>query len=192
MTRSDLHPFGNKLRNFVFPNNNLKMIDSDLFDDNLNLESISFTDNQIKSVGECAFLKLQKLSKLRFYGNPCLSQNEYIRNSVVALITNIADKCSSTPQTCEISSPISVTTIKPLDIVNNACNLDDNKMDKKFINLRNNFKASIKDLTAYNDLHNVKIYSKLMEVMQKLEKIEMKIGSQWDDNKFRFYKKLFK
>lgn len=95
LEKSDLQAFGNNLRSFDFNDNKIDEIAADLFDATPNLERIFLDGNNIKKVGHGAFDKLQSLSTLVFYGNPCFSgEARKHRDGVIQLVKQIEDKCN--------------------------------------------------------------------------------------------------
>lgn len=73
--------------------NNIEVIDSDLFDFTPNIERIDFDNNKIKLVGKRAFSKLKNLSKLFFSNNQCFSGNARDKLEVFEIIAEIDNNC---------------------------------------------------------------------------------------------------
>lgn len=95
LTRSDLQPFGSRLRKLWFQNSLIEVIPADLFEDTKNLETISLVNNYIKYVGSGTFNNLRKLTIMFFQNNPCHpAGHAYDRTGVDTLIAEIGSKCT--------------------------------------------------------------------------------------------------
>jgi hypothetical protein len=96
ITKSDLRPFGDRLRNLWLGSNDIEIIEADLFLFNPNIEWIFLEYNKIKNVESGAFGRLQKLHNLNFINNPCYSGEASDKPTVAFLIANIEFKCEQT------------------------------------------------------------------------------------------------
>lgn len=95
ITKSDLSPFGSKLKTFDFQNNLIEVIEVDLFEENPNLEVVDLKGNKIKFVAIGAFVKLPKLKKLHFNPNPCHSSGNIDNDptAVINLVQHLESNC---------------------------------------------------------------------------------------------------
>lgn len=98
LTKDDLQQFGDKLKTFWVPHNDIKVIEGNLFEYNQNLDWIVFNDNKIKHVEVQAFSHLEKLSIIHLGSNPCITFEGYFasNNHSVMLehIANVTATCS--------------------------------------------------------------------------------------------------
>lgn len=113
LQRSDLQPFGSKLRKFWFFNTHLEVIPADLFEDTRNLEHIYLGENSIEYVGRGTFNKLHKLTALHFPNNPCHSGGIDSRAAVLNLIRKIENKCTDEGAFLRYKNHFTTTTEMP-------------------------------------------------------------------------------
>lgn len=92
LENKDLMAFKGQLKWLNFTDNNIEVIEANLFEFNPNLEKINLDGNQIKFVGNGAFDNLHNLSSLEFK-NPCYSGSASNHSEVVKLITEIKNNC---------------------------------------------------------------------------------------------------
>jgi len=95
ITKEDLKPFGQQLKEFYLGPSELEVIDADLFDYTQNLEKIYLHNNKIKHVSSGAFNNLPKLTTLWFSSNPCTFSSDYAwhRAGVINLIAIVESQC---------------------------------------------------------------------------------------------------
>jgi len=86
-----------KLKSLYLSNNELQVIEPDLFINNLNLQLIFLDNCKIKSVAPKVFDGLKSLAHLGFENNPCYKGHvENDRKKAVELAENIYKNCGST------------------------------------------------------------------------------------------------
>lgn len=96
ITRDDLRPFGEKLKNLWLGTNDLELIEADLFDFTPNIEWIYLENNKIKNVESGALGKLHKLKNFNFVKNPCHTGEAGSLVDVKYLIAEVEFKCEQT------------------------------------------------------------------------------------------------
>ena len=95
INQNDLKPFP-KLIYCGFKDNQIEILENGIFDNNLELELISFWNNKIIQVGPIVFDHLTKLSWLYFDNNPCLNMRvENDRTEVLSMIEKASKSCKA-------------------------------------------------------------------------------------------------
>lgn len=94
LKQPDISPFL-LLRNCDMFNNQLKVLDSNVFEKNLNLEYLYFGDNQLSVIGFNILKPLNKLHKAVFQGNQCIGKNADTSSELVKLQKSINQMCGS-------------------------------------------------------------------------------------------------
>lgn len=96
-----------KLKNLYLGHNNLKSLDSDLFEFTPNLEFVGFDFNQIENIGEKTFDSLSNLKIMYANANKCLTDEEAPRDGKIPDLTKvIKEKCSSSSRRIDSVSGI--------------------------------------------------------------------------------------
>lgn len=96
LSKDDLEQFGEKLKKlYMHQDNDIEVIEADLFEHNPNLEEIYLQDNKIRHIEDGTFDGLQKLKELRLHGNTCTSETDYTtdRSKLMAVIRSVERKC---------------------------------------------------------------------------------------------------
>lgn len=90
---NDLAPYIN-VKFISFSDNELEVIEHDLFKNNPQLEIIGFPRNKIKTVDTTVFNALPNLTSLYMNSNECIDKGvTRNRNKVLALIEEMKEKC---------------------------------------------------------------------------------------------------
>lgn len=95
ITREDLEVFP-RLRELHLNNNNVRIIETNLFAGNPNMSAISFISNPVAHVAHGVFDNLTQLTQLRFDAVACHSQAAVNRAGVLNLIGRLAVMCPPT------------------------------------------------------------------------------------------------
>lgn len=106
ITSSDLKPF-ELLKELYLNDNELAMLDSDLFEFNPEITIVNFNTNQLKQIGHDLLVPLTHLQKIAFNGNDCIDMKADNAFELAALMTELREKC---PQTEEVFEE---TTLQP-------------------------------------------------------------------------------
>jgi hypothetical protein len=205
ITKEDLKEFGDKLKKLYLLNNQIEVIEADLFIYNKNLEDISMT-NKIKHIENGAFDHLKNLNTLYLGDNPCTSGgNAYAhsRSDVITLIENVEKKCKEPSKDRNIRFIVTeiTTTMKTLQ-EENSKNFENLKiffeseilkqknkyeetsstLDSKFEQLKSEFLTLTSNLVEKCENHKnilVSEYAKqTMKNEQNLEKMALEIGEK--------------
>lgn len=103
--QADLQPFP-QLRYLDLFENQLEVIEADLFKFNEHLEVIWLSNNRIEHINPKVFDHLTKLNFLYLMDNVCIQQSETNQTHVKKLIQNVKEKCSN-------EKKFTTTTTKP-------------------------------------------------------------------------------
>lgn len=95
--RSDLEQFGEKLQYLWLQNNEIQVLEGNLFQNNPNLEYINVENNQIKHIVDGIFKNLPKLHQLHFEGNLCIDQGANNIHQISGIISDAETKCKDYP-----------------------------------------------------------------------------------------------
>lgn len=158
LRKSDLESFGSQLKILNFYDNNLEVIEADLFEENPNLVSIDLGLNKIKHVAEGALNNLKNLKYLGFQSNPCHSGNGQNRQSVIEFIQEIENKCGD--HKVEENNPKNYFEVRIEEITEK--------------NLENDFEVKVKeleDIIANLKVKNEKLQRQNSELIKKISKI---------------------
>jgi hypothetical protein len=111
----------------------LKVIDSDLFIGNLNLNFIAISSNKIEQVGANAFDLLANLELLYFEFNRCHSDLAKSRSKVLVMIDELGRKCNPLIK-LEVKTTTPATTERDIEYVESdeSHNYDYNDHDFDF------------------------------------------------------------
>lgn len=93
---SDLKQFGGKLKDLQLPENQIEILQGNLFEFNPNLEWISFSNNKLRQIDDGVFNGLTKLKTLHLRKNPCIDEaarND--RNEVLKVTKSAEKKCKT-------------------------------------------------------------------------------------------------
>lgn len=82
-----------KLKYLTLGENDLKSLPYDLFEENLNLEFISFYNNKLVHVGQGILTPTKKLEDILFGGNPCIMINIATRLALQSVIDALNSGC---------------------------------------------------------------------------------------------------
>lgn len=95
--QEDLKPF-KSLKKVFFFTNNLKTLDSDLFQFNLELCVVAFDNNELKFVGKDILKPLTKLMEASFLGsgNSCIHKFAQTQSEISELIAELEKNCMNT------------------------------------------------------------------------------------------------
>lgn len=99
LTKEDLKEFGGKLKNLWLYDNDITVIQADLFQYNPNLEFINLGDNKVAQVELGAFNGLDKLHTLWLFSNPCRNgiYDDKNRTQLLMQIKEIEANCKNAP-----------------------------------------------------------------------------------------------
>jgi Leucine-rich repeat (LRR) protein len=94
LTQEDLKPL-TKLRDLYVDNNQLEVIESDLFEFNTDIEVMNFSNNRIKTVGVNAFAPLKSIEHLNMQNNDCINKKGTNKKEIDDLLYAVSFVCGS-------------------------------------------------------------------------------------------------
>jgi hypothetical protein len=104
ISKSDLIPFKN-LTDLILYQNQIEVLENDLFERNLLLKMIDFESNKLQYIGENTLTPLTKLESADFELNPCisLSTSSLLAIQISKMKADIKLKCTKRPSaiTCD-------------------------------------------------------------------------------------------
>lgn len=98
LTQSDISVFP-KLRNCDMFNNNIEVLERNLFEKNRDLEYLYFGDNRIRSVGYNILKPLTKIHTVVLQFNKCIDKNVYSPTEMTTFQQTLNEKCSTLTET---------------------------------------------------------------------------------------------
>lgn len=105
ITKDDLAPFGNKLKELRLESNEIKSIEADFLSENPNVVSVILSKNKITIVEAGALSTLKKLEYIGFAKNPCHSVEDYYDDEEMqAILLEIESKCAKPIE--EVKNPM--------------------------------------------------------------------------------------
>lgn len=92
ISKSDIRVFP-KLRHLDLSNNDFVRIESDLFEENLEIKFLNFRNNKLFIIGHDIFKPLKNLTKAFFLRNACIDQDASENSQITALQATINLNC---------------------------------------------------------------------------------------------------
>lgn len=127
VSSSDMQQFP-KLQVLFMPNNDLEVLERDLFKHNQYLKAIVMNNNKIKHVGHEILTPLKYLTKIYFYKNHCIDTVAVNPNQMEELIIELIDHCP--PVAKVIPKVKSETQLKFEEIDARISNLEERMIEK--------------------------------------------------------------
>ncbi|KAG5668989.1 hypothetical protein PVAND_016892 [Polypedilum vanderplanki] len=128
--QNDFSPFP-QLKSLELFENDIEVLEDDLFKFNPNLEMIWLSSNKIFHVSPTAFAAIKNLRYISFDSNPCASQ--YVQNNATAakiIVENAIKNCVDQKE-LEVKFPSLIKTIKSIE---KALVILDEKIENKSLN----------------------------------------------------------
>ncbi|KAG5670301.1 hypothetical protein PVAND_000577 [Polypedilum vanderplanki] len=173
--QKDLKGF-RKLKYLFLSNNQLKIIETGLFQYNIELEFIWLNFNKITRIDSFAFSHLKKLRNLKMFGNECLNSDKITRSDVIEFVKIIENgECSSNETEIKTNAVDEFNQLKSQnenlrqqneEMSQNMTNLND-EMSKQVVRNKELIIEREKLLFEFNQMNN-----KLMLIEEK--NIELK------------------
>jgi len=95
LSKEDLKPFSRLKAIWIYDNVNLQTLEADLFIYNPQLTHMNFGANNLKHVDSKLFDLVKQLKSAYFKDNDCIDAEAYDEQGMKALIKGIADNCNS-------------------------------------------------------------------------------------------------
>lgn len=114
--RTDLRPFP-KLITIYLDNNDIEVIEDNLFGFNPDLQAVSFVSNKLVHVGQRAFDNLNQLRYLWLNKNPCIDGEAFNDTALVRkLVQNVKSQCVNVKYS-KIQTGFSIESLNRIDVI---------------------------------------------------------------------------
>jgi Leucine-rich repeat (LRR) protein len=103
ITKMDLKPFKN-LKGLYLDKNELDVLESDLFEHNLKIQELNFSENLLKHIAFDVLEPLKHLTRADFFNNPCISFGASNKREIAILKKVFQDKFEPKPKKFQAES----------------------------------------------------------------------------------------
>lgn len=157
-----------------FYDNELTMLDDDLFSANPNMQVVGFQNNKIKNIGLNTFKPLKNLKHLWLSGSyNCVNEEAYTRGQVETLISKLVVSCPSTNEMLFKENPNSQQS-----------------MEKIFESMEKKFEGFDNKLDSYKSQIKTTCETSAMNFETKFEALKSDLETKFEESEKKMETKL--